>query len=117
MNRDRLLADAKAKVLDLAKSYAPPKPVMLRLPGPSAAAGFGLAVADFVRQGKATAYDSVVAGEIGRVLSGGDTDVTEEIGEDAILALEATGFQALIRQEKTLARIEHTLETGRPLRN
>ena len=34
MNRDRLLADAKAKALDLAANYTPPEPVKLRLPGP-----------------------------------------------------------------------------------
>jgi 3-hydroxyacyl-CoA dehydrogenase len=117
MNRDRLLADAKARVLALAENYAPPAPVTLRLPGPSAAAGFELAVADFVRQGKATPYDAVVAKALGRILSGGDTDVTEEIGEDRILELERQGFQGLVRNEKTLARIEHTLETGKPLRN
>jgi 3-hydroxyacyl-CoA dehydrogenase len=117
MNRDRLLADAKAKVLALAEAYQPPAPAMFRLPGPSAAAGFDLAVADFVRQGKASAYDAVVAAAIGRVLSGGDTDVTEEIDEDRILELERKSFQALVRNEKTLQRIEHTLETGKPLRN
>ncbi|HLY55162.1 MAG TPA: 3-hydroxyacyl-CoA dehydrogenase NAD-binding domain-containing protein [Stellaceae bacterium] len=117
MNRDRLLADAKARVLALAEGYQPPAPVTLRLPGPSAAAGFAMAVRDFVRSGKATEYDAVVAGEIGRVLSGGDTDVTEETTEDRLLELERESFRKLIRNEKTLARIEHTLETGKPLRN
>ena len=50
-------------------------------------------------------------------LSGGATDITEETSEDQLLALERKAFQALIRTDKTLARIEHTLETGRPLRN
>jgi 3-hydroxyacyl-CoA dehydrogenase len=117
MNRDRLLADAKQKVLALAENYAPPKPATLRLPGPSAAAGFTMAVRDFVKQGKATAYDAIVAGELGTILSGGDTDITEEITEDRILELESAGFRTLVRNEKTLARIEHTLETGKPLRN
>jgi 3-hydroxyacyl-CoA dehydrogenase len=51
------------------------------------------------------------------VLSGGNTDITEETSEDQLLALERRAFGALIRTDKTLARIEHTLETGRPLRN
>jgi 3-hydroxyacyl-CoA dehydrogenase len=36
---------------------------------------------------------------------------------DAVLALERKAFMTLVRTEPTLARIEHTLETGKPLRN
>ena len=117
MNRDRLLADAKAKALVLAKDYQPPKPVMLRLPGPTGAAAIGLSLDDLHKQGKASDHDLVVAGKLAEVLSGGDTDITEETSEDQLLALERKAFQSLIRTDKTLARIEHTLETGRPLRN
>jgi 3-hydroxyacyl-CoA dehydrogenase len=117
MNRDRLLADAKARALDLAKAYAPPEPPVLNLPGPSGAAALGLGVADMVAQGKASAHDALVAGRLAEVLSGGSTDMTLETTEDQLLALERRAFQALIREPKTLARIEHTLETGRPLRN
>ncbi|WP_455374362.1 hypothetical protein, partial [Limibacillus halophilus] len=35
-NRDRLLADAKAKALELAEGYQPPEPLELTLPGPAA---------------------------------------------------------------------------------
>jgi 3-hydroxyacyl-CoA dehydrogenase len=117
MNRDRLLADAKAKALDLAKDYQPPKPIVVNLPGPTGAAALKLGVNDLVHQGKATAYDAIVAEKLAEVLSGGDTDMTLETSEDQLLALERRAFQALIREPKTLARIEHTLETGKPLRN
>jgi 3-hydroxyacyl-CoA dehydrogenase len=117
MNRDRLLADAKAKALALAKDYAPPKPVALNLPGPTGAAALKLGVDDLVHQGKATSFDAVVAEKLAEVLSGGDTDITLETSEDQLLALERRAFLALIREPKTLARIEHMLETGRPLRN
>jgi 3-hydroxyacyl-CoA dehydrogenase len=117
MNRDRLLADAKARALALVKDYQPPKPVMLRLPGPTGAAAIGLSLDDLHKQGKASDHDLVVAGKLAEVLSGGATDITEETSEDQLLALERKAFQALIRTDKTLARIEHTLETGKPLRN
>jgi len=117
MNRDRVLADAKARALALAGNYAPPKPPVLRLPGPTGAAAIGLSLDDLHKQGKASDHDLVVAGKLAEVLSGGDTDITEETGEDQLLALERRAFGALIRTDKTLARIEHTLETGRPLRN
>ena len=117
MNRDRLLADAKAKALDLAKNYQPPKPQPLNLPGPTGAAALGLALHDLHRQGKATDYDVVVAGKLAGVLSGGDTDMTQEITEDQLMALERAAFQSLVREKRTLARVEHMLETGKPLRN
>jgi len=117
MNRDRLLADAKAKALALARDYQPPKPQPINLPGPTGAAALGLALHDLHLQGKATDYDVVVAGKLARVLSGGDTDITEEITEEKLLGLEREAFQALIREPRTLARIEHMLDTGKPLRN
>jgi 3-hydroxyacyl-CoA dehydrogenase len=117
MNRDRLLADAKAKALELARNYQPPKPVPLNLPGPTGAAALKLGVDDLVRQGKATAYDAVVAEKLAEVLSGGDADITEETSEDQLLALERRAFLALLHEPRTLARIEHMLETGKPLRN
>jgi 3-hydroxyacyl-CoA dehydrogenase len=39
------------------------------------------------------------------------------VGEDQILALERAAFMRLIKTRGTLARIEHMLETGKPLRN
>jgi 3-hydroxyacyl-CoA dehydrogenase len=119
MNRDRLLADAKAKALSLAASgYKPPEPPVLALPGPTARAGLKLVVHDLVRQGKATAYDAVVADGLAEVLSGGgDADPTVETGEDALYALERRAVLGLLRRPQTLARIEHMLETGKPLRN
>ena len=117
MNRDRLLADAKAKALALAKDYQPPKPELISLPGPTGAAALGLALDDFHHQGKATDYDMVVSAKLARVLSGGDADMLDETTEDKLLALEREAFLSLIREPRTLARIEHMLETGKPLRN
>jgi 3-hydroxyacyl-CoA dehydrogenase len=117
MNRDRLLADAKSRALALAKDHQPPKPQALRLPGPSGRAALGLAVGELQHQGKATAHDGVVAGKLAEVLSGGATDIMDEVSEDQISALERAAFLSLLRDPATLARMEHMLETGKPLRN
>lgn len=117
MNRDRLLADAKAKALALAKDYHPPQPYALNLPGPSARVALGLLVADLQRLGRVTTHDGVVAGRLAEVLSGGDADMLEELGEDQFLALERSALMALVREPATLARMETMLETGKPLRN
>jgi 3-hydroxyacyl-CoA dehydrogenase len=117
MNRDRLLADAKAKALELAKNYKPPAPSEYHLPGATGKAALALAVHDFAKQGKATPYDVVVADKLTEVLTGGDTDYADALGEDDVSALERRVFVALTRNAGTIDRIEALLETGKPLRN
>ncbi|MBV9757247.1 MAG: hypothetical protein JO047_09355, partial [Alphaproteobacteria bacterium] len=58
-----------------------------------------------------------VAGALAEVLSGGDTDIVETVGEQRLLDLERAAFMRLVKTAPTLARIEYTLETGKPLRN
>lgn len=118
MNRYRLLADAKAKALSLVEGYQPPTPPVYRLPGRTAATAFGLAVDGFWRQGKATDHDRVVSAAVAKVLSGGDrADMLIELTEDDLYDLERENFMALVRHPGTLARVEHMLTTGKPLRN
>ena len=117
MNKDRLLADAKRRALDMVPDYAPGESPEISLPGASAKAAMGLAVRNFLLLGKATAHDEVVAEQLAEVLSGGDTDMTETLDTDALLALERKAFMRLVREAGTMARIEHMLETGKPLRN
>ena len=117
MNRERLLADAKARVLELSNDYTPPTPTEFRLPGPSGKAALDMAVRDFAKAGKATPYDVVVLDELATVLTGGDTDPTRILLEDDITRLERRAFMALTRKEGTMDRIEVMLTTGKPLRN
>ena len=117
MNRDRLLADAKARALELALDYRPPEPVEIVLPGPTGRIALEMAVDGVVKPGKATAHDGVVARALARVVSGGETDVTETVSEKDLMALEREAFLGLIRTPATLDRMEHMLATGKPLRN
>ncbi|MBV8573536.1 MAG: hypothetical protein JOZ58_00650 [Acetobacteraceae bacterium] len=117
MNRDRLLADAKARALAMAKDYQPPEPIKLTLPGPSGKLALQMGAEGFARVGRATEHDLFVSGALADVLSGDDTDIVDTVDEDALYGLERTQFMRLVRQPKTLARVEHTLETGKPLRN
>jgi 3-hydroxyacyl-CoA dehydrogenase len=91
--------------------------VELTLPGPSGRLAMRTAAEGFARRGLATQYDLVVADALADVLSGGDTDIIDTVDEQTMLDLERRSFMRLIRQGNTLARIEHTLETGKPLRN
>jgi 3-hydroxyacyl-CoA dehydrogenase len=118
MNRDRLLYDAKQKALKLlAEGYQPPAPQELRLPGPTGRVALNLAVEGFALQGKALPHDVTVSDALAEVLSGGKTDFTEIVTEDQISKLEKKAFMDLLRTGPTLARMEHMLATGKPLRN
>jgi 3-hydroxyacyl-CoA dehydrogenase len=117
-NRERLLADAKAKALALVEGYAPAEPVALILPGASGQATLRFAVRDLRAKGVATPHDVTVAEALAEVLSGGaKADIAEPTPADTVLALERAAFMRLIHTEPTLERMEHTLTTGKPLRN
>jgi 3-hydroxyacyl-CoA dehydrogenase len=117
MNRDRLLARAKERALTMAKDYTPPESRELRLPGPSGEAAMTLVLNDFHRAGKATEHDVTVGKKLAHVLAGGKVDPTDTLTEDKVLGLERSAIVSLLRTSPTLDRIEHMLETGKPLRN
>ncbi len=117
MNRDRLLADAKGRALELCDGYEPPEPRTYNLPGPTARIALDMAVSDLSLSGKATPHDVIVTSELAGILSGGEADVLDEISEDDILTLEREAVGRLGRLEDSLARMEHMLEYGKPLRN
>jgi 3-hydroxyacyl-CoA dehydrogenase len=76
-----------------------------------------MAIDGFRNSGKATPHDVVVSKTLARVLSGGKTDITEKISENALLELEREAFLSLVKQKGTKARIAHMLKAGKPLRN
>ena len=55
--------------------------------------------------------------KIALVLSGGRTDITDSVSMAEIARLERQAFMSLVKQPATLARVAHTLKTGKPLRN
>ena len=117
MNRDRLLADAKAKALSLVEGYAAPEKPTFRLAGESGRTGLNMAVADFHKKGMATEYDLVVADRLAEVLTGGEADLVDTVTEDQLLDLERAAFMASVKDPRTQARVVHMLQTGKPLRN
>ena len=117
MNRDRLLADAKAKALKLAENHVPPKDEIISLPGEGGIAALKVALQGMTLQGKVTPHDQVVSMALAKVLTGGKTDHTETITEKDLLKLERAAFIELCKTNATLARMEVMLDTGKPLRN
>src|SRR3546814_13408174 len=89
MNRDRLLADAKARALRMADAgYRPPPEEEIRLPGPTARVAMELAVDALARQRRATPPDVVVSHGLARVLARGATDIPVSLGEDDLPWME-----------------------------
>ena len=117
MNKNRLLADAKARALAIAADYQSPEPAVYALPGASAQTALEIAARNLFLAGKASAYDLEISRQLAQVLSGGDTDITRPLTEQDVLDLELEAILTLVQQPGTLARLENMLKTGKPLRN
>jgi 3-hydroxyacyl-CoA dehydrogenase len=119
MNRERLLADAKERALDIAGSgYAAPLPrTDIPAPGENVLATLKLGVY-MMRQGEFISdHDVKVANRVAYVLCGGAITPGTPIREQYLLDLEREGFLSLCGEKKTQERIAFTLKTGKPLRN
>ncbi|HEY5164097.1 MAG TPA: 3-hydroxyacyl-CoA dehydrogenase NAD-binding domain-containing protein [Terriglobales bacterium] len=118
MNRDRLLADAKAHAIELARSY---RPLSLRTDIPAAGesilATLKLGV-HLMRQAEYISDHEVKIGnKVAEVLCGGNITPGTPVSEQYLLDLEREAFKSLCGEKKTQERIAFTLKTGKPLRN
>ena len=116
MNRDQLIADAKARVLDLAPDYVPPAPMTITALGREVLGNLHYAAFAMREAGQITDYEVRLAHEIAYVLAGGDGE-RRRVTEQDILDLERDAFLRLLGTKETQQRIEHMLKTGKPLRN
>ncbi len=118
MNPERLIADAKAEALALRSSYAPGAP---REDIPVAGeAGFALLKMGIFlarESGFITEYDAVIGEKLAYVLSGGRLTGEQKVSEQYLLDLEREAFLSLCGNKQTQDRMQHMLQTGRPLRN
>ncbi len=119
MNRFELLHVAKAQARALADAgYRPPfRARDIPVAGNTAIATFMGALTNMREGGFISEHDSLVAGLLARVLCGGDLEPGSLVDEAWFLELERAAFMELLATEKTQARVEHTLKTGKPLRN
>lgn len=118
MNRDRLLFDAKQAALRLVKTDELTKPLpKLSLPGPSGKFALELVVKGMRLLGKVSDHDYTVSMAVARVLTGGESDITDRMEEQELLGLERREFMSLFNDPKTLDRIDYMLANGKPLRN
>jgi 3-hydroxyacyl-CoA dehydrogenase len=69
------------------------------------------------RAGRISDYDALIGRTLARILAGGALPYQTTVSEDYLLDLEREAFLALCGERKTLERIQHTLKTGKTLRN
>jgi 3-hydroxyacyl-CoA dehydrogenase len=119
MNRERLIADAKARALArVAEGYHKPAPqAQIPVGGASLRAALHLGVHLAWRSGRASDHDKLIGGKLADVFAGGEVPHATTVTEQYLLDLEREAFLSLLGQPKTLERIQHTLKTGKPLRN
>ncbi len=122
INRDRLVADAKATALALVRAgyqpaAPPPHSPSIRVLGDEMIAGAQLAIHMMLRGAYISEYDAHIARKLAHVLAGGALTEPQFVSEQYLLDLEREAFVSLCGEQKTQQRIAHTLKTGKPLRN
>ena len=119
MNRSRLIADAKAKAIELADAgYT--KPVQRKDIKVLGKQGLGIvyAGANTMYSGNyISEHDKKISEKLGWVLCGGDLSSPTEVTEQYLLDLEREAFLSLCGERKTLERIQSIVTKGKPLRN
>jgi len=119
VNRDYLIEDAKKTVLAInLEGYMPLRPLEeIRVAGENTFAMMKLALWTMHEQGFALDHDVTVGTKVAYVLCGGNVLENTKVSEQYLLDLEREAFLSLCGDPKTQARIQHTLTTGKPLRN
>ncbi|MGN7989227.1 3-hydroxyacyl-CoA dehydrogenase NAD-binding domain-containing protein [Pedobacter sp. 22226] len=119
MNRNRLLADAKAKAIELADAgYT--KPVQRNDIKVLGKQGLGIvyAGANSMYAGHfISEHDKKISEKLGYVMCGGDLSAPTEVTEQYLLDLEREAFLSLAGERKSLERIQSIITKGKPLRN
>src|SRR5262245_9243679 len=119
MNRERLIADAKARALQrVAEGYQPPAPrTAIPVGGDAVLAPLKLGIHLAWRAGRISDYDALIGRKLATIMAGGSLPHPSTVTEQNLLDLEREAFLSLVAEQKTQERIQHTLKTGKPLRN
>jgi 3-hydroxyacyl-CoA dehydrogenase len=119
MNRERLIADAKARALQrVADGYQPPVPrTAVMVGGDTVLAPLKLGIHLAWRGGRISDHDALIGRKLATIMAGGALPHPTTVSEQHLLDLEREAFMSLVAEPKTQARMQHTLKTGKPLRN
>jgi 3-hydroxyacyl-CoA dehydrogenase len=118
-NAFELLYVAKQVAAAMAESaYRPPLPAgNVTVAGDVGLATLKMALVNMLEGRFISEHDNVIATRIGDALCGGTIERGSQVDEQWLLDLERKHFFELAQMPKTQERIQHTLTTGKPLRN
>lgn len=118
-NVNELLHIAKEQAKALAQSgYRPPlRGRNIPVSGKGGIATLKMIITNMFEGGFISEHDAAIAERSATVLCGGYVEGGSLVDEDWLLDLERQLFVELLQTEKTLARIDHMLKSGKPLRN
>ncbi len=117
-NTQRNIGEAKAKVIELAKNYSQPVPRKdIRVLGQNGLGALYTAVNELQLGAYASEHDALITRKIAYVLCGGDLSGPQMVSEQYLLDIEREAFLSLCGEQKTQERIQHMLQTNKPLRN
>ncbi len=117
-NRDYLIGEAKREVIKMVDDgYSPPVKEPIRVMGTVAQGMVNAELYNMKEAGFVSEHDVLLAKRIAFVISGGDVRPHAKVDEDVVLKLEREAFIDFWKEAKTVARVEHMLKTGKPLRN
>ena len=118
LNKDRNIAEAKKKALQLAENYVQKQPrkdiLVLGRTGLSAlyVAAHSLQLGNY-----ASEHDIKIAKKVAYVLCGGDLTGAQRVSEQYLLDVEREAFLSLCGEQKSLERVQYMLTNNKPLRN
>ena len=119
MNTERLVANAKARALQrVSEGYQPP-PSRMHIPvgGDAVLAPLKLGIHLAWRAGRISEHDVLIGRKLATIMAGGQLPHPSSVTEQELLDLERDAFLSLLGERRTQERIQHTLKTGKPLRN
>lgn len=118
LSRDSLLFDAKQDVLEYSKGF---QPLAVRedilVPGNGGKMALLSGVEGFRAQGVISEHDALIASKLAHVLTAGSLPTQGLVSEQYLLDIERETFLQLCGEEKSQARMQALLMTGKPLRN
>ena len=117
MSRDRLIAESDKMIASKKENYLPPIEPTFNLPGSTIMPKMIEILENLLELNKIKEHGMVVGKNLGFMLSGGNTDISNSLSEKYLLDLEREIFIDLIQMPLTQDRIKYTLATGKPLIN
>jgi len=118
-NAHELLYVALREARGLAEAGYCPRlsPRGVKVAGRTGIANCEMMLANMKEGGMISAHDYAVARAAATALCGGDVETGSLVDERWLLTVERKLFVELLKNPKTQQRIQHMLETGKPLRN